>query len=428
MKFTSTKYLVTSIYIVKVTAGYVVLPVMLNTMPTGTYGEYFLLITIAGIASVALGFGFPNIINAYYNYAKRINLDKVLGANLIALQILISLLIFIIFITVDILDIYDMALFIFLLLFYATALALQSLIETILRFSGRLLTFLVIAVLFTLIDSTAKLLYLNTADFNTLDYIKISLFAFSVYFFFGVVYVAAHCRYAYYISNRNVVFFNYARNNLYSNLIGRVFSIIDRPVIYFLATPEIMDVYAIAQRFNNSLGGVRSFGKNFWLPTALNKIDTNEIKPLNFSFLLFFFVAVCAVFVLAPIYLHLTTDLILSDDFILILAFLLFTNLLWIQYYFMVACMISRKENKNLSKIQFISGFFMLIGLLTIVFLGIYGVIVSIYTQLIATIIATQVYYKHVMKPNTLLRLETVFLFVVYALIVSIVVGIRSYI
>ena len=426
MKLTRAQFIIISIYIVKVAAGYVVLPVMLNSIPTGVYGQYFLFMTMIGLASVALGFGFPNIINAYYNYAKRINIAKVLGANLIALQILISFLIFIVYTALDSLNIFSNAVLICILLFYSTSLALQSLIETILRFSGSLLTFLLISMLFTIIDSTAKLVYLKTVDFSIVSYIKISLLAYSIYFLFGIAYIVSHGKYAYYCCNRNVVFYKYARNNLYSNLIGRVFSILDRVVLYYLATPEMMDVYAIAQRFNNSLGGVRSFCKNFWLPVALQKINTKEIKQLNFTFLLLFFTCMCLVFLGAPIYLHLTTNIILSNDFFLILAFLLLTNLLWIQYYFMVACMISRKENKNLTKIQFISGFSMVAGLLTILFLGAYGVIFGIYTQLIATIFATGFYYKHVLKPNALLRLETVFFLVVYAILVSVVLSMRS--
>jgi O-antigen/teichoic acid export membrane protein len=409
-------------------SGFLILPILLNNMPFIEYGKYLMIIFSAGLLSIFLNLGLNNVITAFYldwknELIKNHHIKILLILTYIQYVVLGSLIFFILnFLKLELLH---TNIIIFYTLLVGVFQSVQLFWQTFFRMNDNALLYFISTMLYVILDFLFKIFYLKYFEFNLEIFILISaLSSIVIYFLYSVYFIFSKDSENIKFNFQEVVcYYKFSLNMFSANLIGRVVSFLDKPIVVYLLGYEAFALYGLAQRFNGAVGGFRATLKNIWIADAIKNYKNNSILMLNRSILYSVFLVIMGMIFFLPFYFNYLVTQKVDNDFYLYVLYLLPLNILWILYYFNSIVVSITKNSVYMPRIQFYTSIVYLILLSNIYFNGIYGLIFALYTQIIFLTFFTFLYYKRDIQKKTLLLGESSFLIMLIFIIGGIYYG-----
>lgn len=395
----------------QILSSYIILPIFLNNVSLAEYGKYFIALAFSGFFSLLVVFGLTNVINAYYSYWKSKNLVYEIFTRL-TVQIYLHFLIFLsffFFINLFISILFDIDNYLTLaVLIFGFSQGMQSFFNTFLRFHDLALPFFISMLVFVCIEFLIKFYFLTRMEYSLESYLYVSCIPFLIVYLSMNIFMIFRYGIKYKFKKYALrVYYRYAFNMLKANIIGKSLSIIERPFIGFMFNPEVLGVYAIAHKYNSSIGTLRSMIKNIWLPDAVKNYKIKSMLATNKGFLNLISLVVLFALIVVPFYIDLFITQPLDSFFYFILAPLMSLNILWVFYYFHVVAIINSRKSKDMPLIQLISSIFYLISIFSSLIFGIYGIVFALYVQIFTIIVLTRYFYTNYIDTKQVLQKQT---------------------
>jgi len=385
----------------QMTAGYIVLPFLLDAASLEQYGSLFLLLTVVGTVSLLVARGSTNIISGYFRNWRAIGSARPNVSMLCyfvlrdwCLLVLVTLFIRCFFPG-------DIITTILSVIILAGAQSISGVVDTYLRFDRRANLFLFLTLCSSVIRVLACIFYLKHYEFVLSEYLVVSAASYIPALSFATWVITRYGDSKTVQSRRFLVYRRYGNANLRSNLVGQVVSVLDRPIMLAVGGEETAGVYALAQKFSGSLGSLRVVLKNIWFPLAIEKYRNHGALRLNRLAIWTIFLLTVTLWVAAPVFVYFTTEIDYFELFLQFLIPLTFTNVIWVFYYFHLSSLIARKKNSKLVKIQIYSGLIYLIALGLLSNFDFSLVPLAFYFQLGALLYFTRLFYGNVLDESS---------------------------
>jgi O-antigen/teichoic acid export membrane protein len=401
-------YLITSLAFPA--ANYITLPLFIQSTSVEEFGYYFLLLSVVNMASLLIGFGLVNTINAYYFYWSRTNSVKYNFANISLLvvahfglaAVVLSLLYYLV------LNVVGLALANFQLLisiiFLAAMLYIKDMLAIFFRIDNGFHKLILLNIILVVLDTTLKIGYLKTFEFKVEYYLFLA--AASIFATYGLVYLAyivPNFRMSGLLSKKIKVYYRYNIGMFKSNVLGRAAALSDRPLVAIFLSDYDLGIYALAHRFASTLSSARSLIKNVWIADALDDVNKNRLSRNNLYFLWGFVIITFFAILIVPVYSTYFLDLSHSFDFYFLVFLFFIVNNVWVYYYFHSVFIISSRDSSHMPKVQIFasSAYFFCLPLLGVI--GLYAIALAQLVQVGVIILSVRHYYGSRIRHDYLL-------------------------
>lgn len=401
-------YLITSLAFPA--ANYITLPLFIQSASVEEFGYYFLLLSVVNMASLLVGFGLVNTINAYYFYWSKTNSVNYNFANISFLVIaqfgIATLVLSLIYYALTFIAGYELPAFILLLsiMFFAAMLYMKDMLAIFFRIDGKLLSLILLNIMLVIVDTSVKIFYLTAFDFRIEYYLLLA--AGSILCTYGLVhifFVIKNCFIEGLRSKKILVYYRYNLGMYRSNILGRGAALTDRPLVAVFFSEYELGLYALVHRFSSTLSSARSLIKNIWIADALSDISKNQSSNNNLKFLWGYGVLTLIAILVVPLYAKFILGLSYSFEFYALVFLFFIANNLWIYYYFNLVFVIASKNSSHMAKVQLCASLAYFICLPLVIPLGLYALALAQFFQIGAMILATRYFYGKSIAKNLIL-------------------------
>jgi hypothetical protein len=381
-------------------ANYITLPLFIQSASVAEFGYYFLLLSVVNMASLLIGFGLVNTINAYYFYWSKTNSLKYNFANISFLVVaqfgLAAVALSLIYYTFIYITGYELPSFNLLLsiIFFAAMLYMKDMLTIFFRIDDKLHGLILLNIMLVILDTGIKIFYLKAFEFKIEYYLFLAAGAiFITYGLVHIVYVINNCFIGGLRSKKILVYYRYNLGMYRSNILGLGAALTDRPLVAILFSEYELGLYALVHRFSSTLSSARSLIKNIWIADALADISKGRSSNNNLKFLWGYGALTLIAILVVPFYAKFVLDLSYSFEFYALVFLFFIVNNLWIYYYFNLVFVIASKNSSHMVKVQLCASLAYFICLPLVLLVGLYAMALAQFFQIGAMILGTRYFY-----------------------------------